>query len=301
MYRLFREDDFENLASSAVPEMQRSCLAPVVLQLKSLGVDNILRFNFISPPPAQCLVNALELLFALGAINEKGSLTDPVGLQMAEFPLTPMFAKVILNSANFGCSEEIISIVALLQVNSIFAFPPNQRAVAARQHRKFSVEEGDHITLLNVYLAFTSVGQENRHWCAQHYLNYKGLKRAVKIRAQLRKYLNRFEIPVSSCGKDVVPILRCLTSGFFSNAAKLYMDGSYRSLRGNNTLKIHPSSILSTEKQPKWIIFNEIIHTAERYMRDISVIQSEWLCELAPHYYESGTERAILMKRAKYL
>lgn len=95
---IFRESEFEKLPATTVPEMQRSELSMAILQLKALGVHNVLRFDFPSPPPARHLVAALELLYALGAIQDGGELTQPLGTTMAEFPVHPLMSKTLLIS-----------------------------------------------------------------------------------------------------------------------------------------------------------------------------------------------------------
>ncbi|XP_078006354.1 putative ATP-dependent RNA helicase DHX35 isoform X2 [Phascolarctos cinereus] len=226
-YRLYTEEDFEKLPQSTVPEMQRSNLAPVILQLKALGIDNVLRFHFMSPPPAQSMVQALELLYALGGLDKHCHLTEPLGMRIAEFPLNPMFAKMLLESGNFGCSQEILSIAAMMQIQNVFVIPPNQKTQAMREHRKFAVEEGDHLTLLNVYEAFIKHSR-NSQWCQEHFLNYKGLMRAAAVREQLKKLLVKFKIPKKSSEGDPDPVLKCIVSGFFANAAKFHSTGAYR-------------------------------------------------------------------------
>ncbi|XP_006816912.1 putative ATP-dependent RNA helicase DHX35 [Saccoglossus kowalevskii] len=297
-YRLYTEEDFDKLPNSTVPEMQRTNLATVILQLKCLGIDNVLRFNFLSPPSSKAMIRGLELLYALGAINDNAKLTEPLGVRMAEFPLDPMFAKTLLTSGTFGCSEEILTIIAMLQVQNIFLSPSNQKAAAEKAKRKFSVAEGDHITLLNVYEAYIKCGKSSR-WCHEHYLNYRGLCRATSIRDQLKKIAKKFKVKMLNSEGDVDVICRCIVAGFFSNAAKLHPSGSYRTIRDNYTLYIHPTSVLYVEKPPKWVIFNEILQTNKDYMRDIMVIDASWLYELAPHYYQYGTEREIGAKKAR--
>lgn len=98
IFRLYTEDDFKKLPKNTPPEMQRSDLSGALLQLKALGIDNVLRFSFPAPPPASNLLAALELLHALGTISNDGVLTQPLGLQMAEFPLSPLHAKALLVS-----------------------------------------------------------------------------------------------------------------------------------------------------------------------------------------------------------
>ncbi|XP_043946393.1 probable ATP-dependent RNA helicase DHX35 [Protopterus annectens] len=297
-YRLYTEEDYESLFPATVPEMQRSNMAPVILQLKALGIDNVLRFNFLSPPPAETMVQALELLYALGSLDDQCCLTDPLGLRMAEFPLNPMFAKMLLESGNFGCSEEILTIAAMTQIQNVFVVPPNQKAEAAREQRKFAVAEGDHLTMLNIYESFLK-NSKSSQWCQQHFLNYKGLIRATTVREQLKKLLTKFKIPKKSSEGDPDPVLRCIVAGFFANAAKLHYTGSYRTLRDDYELHIHPSSVLYGEKPPEWVVFNEVIQTSKYFMRDITLVEPSWLLELAPHFYQQGVQQSWNAKRAK--
>ncbi|KAK1156158.1 putative ATP-dependent RNA helicase DHX35 [Acipenser oxyrinchus oxyrinchus] len=287
-YRLYTEEDFEKLPPSTVPEMQRTNLAPVILQLKALGIDNVLRFSFLSPPPAQSMVQALELLLALGGLDEHGRLTEPLGMRMAEFPLIPMFAKMLLESGSFGCSEEIVTIAAMMQIQNVFVSPPSQKKPAARKHRKFAVAEGDHLTMLNVYEAFVK-NRRSSQWCQEHFLNYKGLQRAAAVREQLWRLLSKFRVPKKSSEGDPEVILRCIVSGFFANAARLHHSGAYRTLRDDHELHIHPTSVLYAEKPPKWVVYNEVMQTSRYFLRDVSAIESSWLVELAPHFYRRGT------------
>ncbi|XP_039590993.1 probable ATP-dependent RNA helicase DHX35 isoform X2 [Polypterus senegalus] len=297
-FRLYSEESFEKLPPSTVPEMQRANLAPVILQLKALGIDNVLRFSFLSPPPAQSMVQALELLYALGGLDEQGQLTEPLGFRMAEFPLSPMFAKMLLESGNFGCSEEMLSIAAMMQIQNILLIPPNQKKAAAIEHRKFSVKEGDHLTMLNIYEAFVK-NNKSSQWCKERFLNYKGLQRAVTVREQLQRMLAKFKVPKTSSEGDPDVILRCIVSGFFANAARLHFTGTYRTLHDDHELHIHPTSVLYAEKPPKWVVFNEIIQTSQYFMRDVTVVESSWLVELAPHYYQEGTHLSFANKKAK--
>uniref|UniRef100_A0A8D3A7L7 RNA helicase n=1 Tax=Scophthalmus maximus TaxID=52904 RepID=A0A8D3A7L7_SCOMX len=275
-FRLYTEEDFEKLPASTVPEMQRTNLAPVILQLKALGIDNVLRFSFLSPPPAQTMVQALELLYALGGLDHYGRLTDPTGVRMAEFPLSPMFAKMLLESGNFGCSKEIVTIAAMMQIQNIFVVPPNQKKAAAREHRKFAVAEGDHLTMLNVFEAFIK-HQKSSQWCQEHFLNYKGLLRAVTVREQLRRLMNKFKVPRTSSEGDPDVILKCIVSGFFANAARVHHSGSYR------------------------VVFNEVVQTAKYYMRDVTAVESSWLVELAPHFYKQAKHGSLASKRSRVL
>ena len=297
-YRLYPETEFEKLQESTIPEMQRTAMAPTLLQLKALGIDNIVRFPFLSPPPAENMIRGIELLYALGAVDSNCKLTVPLGLQLAEFPLDPMFAKSLLISEEFGCSEDILTIAAMTQIQNVFVSPSNQKIAAEKARRKFAVEEGDHLTMINVYDAFLK--NKNSRWCHEHYLNYKGLCRAIEIREQLKRVLNKFKIKMMSAEGNAETVCRCLTAGLFANAALLHHSGVYKTVREGHELVIHPTSVLYTaDPLPKCVIFNEVIQTTKDFMRDITVVQSEWLFQLAPHYYEFGSEREIAIKRAR--
>ena len=160
---------------------------------------------------------------------------------------------------------------------------------------KFSCTEGDHLTLLNVYTAFVQRGAD-KSWCGRHFLNFRSLTRATEIRRQLVKYVRRFGVRLVSCGDDSEAIRRCIVSGFFANAARLDQMGVYRTIRKEDPLAVHPSSVLYTEEKPRYVVYNEVVLTSQNYMRDITEIEPEWLAELAPHYYEY---KALLCENAK--
>uniref|UniRef100_A0A0N5AN95 RNA helicase n=1 Tax=Syphacia muris TaxID=451379 RepID=A0A0N5AN95_9BILA len=280
-FRLYPESEYSKLLESTIPEMQRISLAPVILQLKALGISNVLRFNYLSRPSSYAMIEGLQLLYSLGALSKDGILTNPVGTHMAEFPLPPMQSKVLLSSGEFGCSEEIATIMSMLQIQDVFVFSPRERHKAVR---KFSVEEGDHLTLLNVYTSFIANGR-SKQWCSEHYVNYRGLCRAENIRNQLINFLKRFKIPLVSYSTST--IIRCLVKGFFSQAAKYHYSGDYVTIRGEYHFKVYKgSSIMYRKEFPKWIIFSEVLQNT---IRDISVIQPDWLYKLVPEYYQFGT------------
>ncbi len=297
-YRLYPEEEFNKLSASTVAEMQRSDMSMVILQLKALGIDNILRFQFLSPPPAENMIQGVELLYALGAIDDNCRLTPSIGMTLAELPLHPTFGKMLLASEELGCSEEALTIAAMMQIQNVFTNPPNQKAKANRAKRKFAVSEGDHITMLNVYSAFLEHGRSSK-WCHEYYLNYKGLRRATEIREQLERLMRKFKVKLVSCDGQVEPVCKCITMGFFANAAKLHYTGVYKTIWDNYSLHLHPTSVLFAGTPPQWVIFNEVVHTGKEYMRDVTVIKPDWLYELAPHYYQYGTERELHAKRAR--
>jgi len=288
-YRLCREKDFLQLPLNTPPELQRTDLCLPVLQLKALGIDNIVRFDFPTAPPSRNLISALEFLFALGAIDGTGALTKPVGEQMTELAIHPGLSKMLISSGEMGCSQEIATIIAMIQVENVFLSPPGQADKWRIAKRKFEVEEGDLLTYLNVYYSFVK-NDMSKHWCSSHFLRYGALKRAGELREQLFKVLKRFKISITSCHEKEL-ILKTIVMGLFPNAAYLHHSGSYRTIRGDVPLKVHPKSVLYTVKHPPHVVYTEIVHTKDVYMRDITAIDPIWLEVLAPHFYEKAPVR----------
>ena len=291
-YRLYSEAEYMQLKPQSIPEMQRTSMAFPILQLKALGVNNVAKFDYLSPPPATNMARALELLYSLGAIDARVELVNPLGHQMAELPLNPMFAKCLLVSQDFGCSEEIVTLCALMQVKNVLYSPSSgkEKQKAALIHREFFAQEGDHMTLLNVFTAFTT-NNRSKSWCDKHYSSFSSLNRAYNIREQLLKYMKRFNFELSSArGFDDLKILKCLCAGFFANAAMYTAKGCFKSLRkplASPDLHIHPESVLHTlpMKSGTCVIFTETAHSSKMYLRECSVVKSDWLLEVAPHYY----------------
>lgn len=286
-FRLYTAQTYHSLPAQTEPEICRTELITVILQLKALGIENVVKgFEFVDPPSSLLVERALEFLFALGALDESGNLTNDLGLQMAEMPVEPMMAKILLQSEKFGCSEEIVTIAAMTSVQNVFV-GGNSEEMNQLSRRKFIASEGDHFTYLNVFNSFIKDGKSSAKWCAKHHLNFKALSRAINIRGQLVKYLKKFGVKMVSCGLEEKKVRRCLVSGYFRNAAWMKDDGSYRSCREDNVLFVHPSSVMFNRKpETGFVIFHEITETKKKMMRDLTVIEKDWLIELAGHYYQ---------------
>lgn len=257
-YRLYTESAFELLPKASIPEIQRSNLAPVILQLKCLGIDNIARFDYLTPPPSALVARALEMLFSLGALDDYARLTKPLGVRMAELAVEPMMAKVLLSASDFGCLSEMLSIAAMTTLQgAVWVQHQGERKAMETSRWKFAVAEGDHLTMLNVYQAFVSKGKKDAQWCRTNHLNYKSLTKAVSVRNQLKRYIERFGISVEeSLGSSTTQVLRvggpdkgeqirrCLTTGYFAHAARMQPDGSFKTIDGGTTLYAHPTSLM---------------------------------------------------------
>ncbi|GMY37606.1 probable pre-mRNA-splicing factor ATP-dependent RNA helicase DEAH9, partial [Fagus crenata] len=294
-YRLYTEEYFVNeMSAEGVPEMQRSNLVSCVIQLKALGIDNILGFDWPASPSPEAMIRALEVLYSLGVLDDDAKLTSPAGFQVAEIPLEPMISKMILSSNELGCSEEIITISAILSIQSIWVSGRGVQKELDEAKLRFAAAEGDHVTFLNVYKGFLQSGKSSQ-WCHKNHLNYQAMKKVIEIRGQLRRIAQRLGIVLKSCEGDIQVVRKAVTAGFFSNACRLEAfshNGMYKTLRGSQEVYIHPSSVLF-RVNPKWVIYHSLVSTDRQYMRNVILIDPSWLTEVAPHFYQHQRNNVI--------
>ncbi|KAF2902571.1 hypothetical protein ILUMI_03619 [Ignelater luminosus] len=284
-FRLYTAWSYKHeLEDNTVPEIQRMNLGNAVLMLKALGIHDLVHFDFLDPPPAETLVLALEQLYALGALNHRGELTK-LGRKMAEFPVDPMMAKMLLASAEYKCSEEIVTIAAMLSVNSAIFYRPKDKIIHADTARKnFNHIGGDHLSLLNVYNQWRDTDYSTQ-WCYENFIQYRSMKRARDVREQLVGLMQRVEIDMVSNPTETIDIRKAITSGYFYHIARLSKGGSYKTVKHNQSVTIHPNSALF-EDLPRWLLYHELVFTTKEFMRQVIEIESKWLLEVAPHYYK---------------
>ncbi|KAG5776971.1 hypothetical protein H9Q73_009369 [Fusarium xylarioides] len=300
-FRLYTKFAYMNeMDESTTPEIQRTNLNGVVLQLKSLGINELLDFDFMDPPSKDSLIGALNQLYALQALNHHGELTK-VGRQMAEFPTDPLLAKAVLAAGKEGCVEEVLSIVSMLGEASTLFFRPKDKKIEADSARnRFTIKDGgDHVTLLNIWTQWVDSGF-SPIWAKENFLQQRTLTRARDVRDQLAKLCERVEVELSTCGvSNLLPIKRAITSGFFLNAARLQKSGDgYRMVKSNTAMWIHPSSVMMSVDPPaKTVIYFELVQTTKDYMRSVMPIEAKWLGELAPHVYKKEDMEELVAKK----
>ena len=218
-YRLYTEESYKkDLEKNTIPEILRSNLGNVVLTLKKLGIEDIVHFDYMDPPSPETLMRALEELNYLGALDDEGDLTK-LGENMSQLPLDPNLAKVLLQGCHNGCSGEITTIVAILNQPNIFLRPREAIKQADFAKSKFADPDGDHFTLLNAFEHF-KYKQESADWCWDNFINYRAMKSASKVRAQLVSQMNSlgFKIELQSKrSKEYRALMKkTLLSGFFT-------------------------------------------------------------------------------------
>jgi len=283
-YRLYTERAYrDEMLPTPVPEIQRTNLASTVLQLKAMGINDLIGFDFMDAPPVEAMVHALELLHTLSALDDEGLLTR-LGRRMAEFPLDPNLAKMLIMSVQLQCSDEILTIVAMLTMQNVFYRPKEKQAVADQKKAKFNQPEGDHLTLLAVYNSWKN-NKFSSAWCYENFVQMRTLKRAQDVRKQLVGIMDRHKLDLVSCGKNTAKVQKAICSGFFRNAAKKDPQEGYRTLVDAQVAAIHPSSALF-HRQPEWVVFHEVVQTTKEYMRAVTTVDPKWLVEFAPAFFK---------------
>ncbi|KAK6509975.1 hypothetical protein TWF481_004690 [Arthrobotrys musiformis] len=271
-YRLYPQDQFDKLQETEIPEIQRMPLDHSILQLKSLGVDNILRFDFLSSPSASMIAEALDRLAAIGAIDVNAELTRPFGEKLAQLPLKPLHGAVLLKSIDAGCFDQVISLIAVrLSKGDYFDHEKSQAFVA---------QEGDSLTWLNVYEGFIKSGTApaRGNWCRKHGLSEQRLLKAVDIRSQLLRILqhrgvhtNKSELATSTT------ITRCIANSYKHNSASRVSNGLFRTIEGSLEVRIHPSSVLYN-LSPRFVVFEEVVESGGKlFIKDVTAVERDWI------------------------
>ncbi|KAK7449440.1 hypothetical protein CaCOL14_011466 [Colletotrichum acutatum] len=283
-FRLFTEKAFkEELYMQTIPEIQRTNLSNTVLMLKSLGVKDLLDFDFMDPPPQDTITTSMFDLWALGALDNLGELTT-LGRKMSAFPMDPSLSKLLITAEEYGCSEEMITIVSMLSVPNVFYRPKERQDEADAQREKFWVHESDHLTYLQVYSAWRSNGCSDG-WCIKHFLHPKSLRRAKEIRDQLLDIMKMQKMEMLSCGMDWDVIRKCICSGYYHQAAKYKGSGEYINLRTNLGVQLHPTSALYAGHPPDYVVYHELILTSKVYVSTVTAVDPHWLADLGGVFY----------------
>ena len=281
-FRLYTEGAFKKeLIETTYPEILRSNLASTVLDLKKLGIDDLVHFDLMDPPAPETLMRALEELNYLACLDDEGELTT-LGKLASEFPLDPALAVMLISSPEFYCSNEILSLTALLSVPQIFVRPISARKRADEMKALFAHPDGDHLTMLNVYHAFKSPdAQANpKQWCHDHFLSLRALQSADNVRMQLKRIMEREELELVSTDfqdkKYYENIRRALVAGFFMQVAKREGTGKmYVTVKDDQSVLLHPSTVLGQESE--WVVYNEFVLTTKKYVRTVTGVKAEWL------------------------
>ncbi|KAH8696121.1 ATP-dependent RNA helicase DHX8 [Talaromyces proteolyticus] len=299
-FRLYTEAAYQSeMLPTSIPDIQRQNLSHTILMLKAMGINDLLHFDFMDPPPTNTMLTALEELYALSALDDEGLLTR-LGRKMADFPMEPALAKVLIASVDMGCSDEVLTIVAMLSVSaqSIFYRPKEKQQVADQKKAKFHDPHGDHLTFLNVYNSWKH-SNFNNAWCFENFIQARQMRRAQDVRKQLVNIMDRYHHQVISCGRNTTKVRQALCTGFFRNAARKDPQEGYKTLIEGTPVYLHPNSALFG-KPAEHVIFHTLVLTTKEYMHCTTAIEPKWLVEAAPTFFKvAPTDRLSKRKKAE--
>ncbi|MBI5222348.1 MAG: DEAD/DEAH box helicase [Candidatus Magasanikbacteria bacterium] len=287
-YRLYTEEEYNNREAYQTPEIARSNLDHVILAMKKIGIEDVRSFDFIDRPKEEAITQAIETLKMLGALDANEKLTK-IGETMAELPLRPEIARMVIEAEKYKCTGKICTIAAMMGEKSVFVRPKEKEHEADAAQRQFTKNGSDFLKLLEVWQQWSAAGFDE-HWARDHFLNVCQLFEVREIRSQLMRELKRQKIAVDDVnGNDPIAIQKCVASGMIQH---LLIDSgrhSYkRVIRGSSDsgrVFIHPSSAAFSQA-PQLMIGADVVTTSKTFARRCQPVKPEWLPEIAPQLLE---------------
>lgn len=288
-FRLYTKKSFEkDLQPQTYPEILRCNLGSIVLHMKKMGIDDLVHFDFVDPPAPETLMRALELLNFLGALDDDGNLT-PYGARLAEFPLEPEMAAMVMAGEEFECTDSICRVAAMMSVQNPFIMPPNhEHSAAVRAKGQFFHQTGDHMALLQVFNAYEE-SKYSADWCKTNYINSRCMSQAASIYRQLLGIQRRIGMKQVESRTENMQfgnhIRRAILRGFFSKVCmSLPTKNQFITLKDNVKALFFPTTFLN--RRPQFVVFNELVLTSNTYIRTCTAISDDWLIEACPRYFD---------------
>jgi ATP-dependent helicase HrpA len=288
--RLYSEDDFLSRPEFTDPEVLRTNLSSVILQMLSLGLGDLHKFPFVQPPEDRNIKDGLVLLEELGAVDltlqEAQKKLTPLGRQLAKLPVDPRLARMILAAQEFGCVHEVMVISAALSIQDPRERPMDKQQAADEKHRRFVDKNSDFIAFVNLW----DYIKEQRHelssshfrkMCQKEFLAYMRVREWQDIYAQIKQVIDELGIKINNEASNFDAIHQALLGGLLSHIGFKDKEAEYLGAR-NSKFYLFPGSALF-KKQPKWIMAAELVETAKLFGRTAARVKPEWIEQQAQH------------------
>lgn len=286
--RLYSEDDFNNRAEFTDPEILRTNLASVILQMLSLGLGSIGEFPFVQPPDNRFINDGFRLLEELEATHKQNGnvALTAIGRQIARLPVDPRYARMVIESGKLGCVSEVIVIAAGLSIQDPKERPQDKRQQADQAHAEFSHKESDFLSLFNLWSSFKEqqkalTNNQLRKWCKANFVNYLRMREWQDIVSQLKKAIVDIDYRLNKEPASYIATHTAILSGLLSHLGFKDKDREYLGARSSKFM-IFPGSPLS-KKSPKWCMVAELVETSKLFGRMAAKIEPEWIEPLASH------------------
>jgi pre-mRNA-splicing factor ATP-dependent RNA helicase DHX15/PRP43 len=289
-FRMYTKSAFTNvLQDQTYPEILRCNLGSVVLDMKKMGIDDLIHFDFIDPPAPQTLMRALELLNHLGALNDDGELTQ-FGDDMSRFPVEPEMAAMLLHSPEYGCASEIAKLAAMMSIQQPYVNTYERRAQLAKE--QWFHQTGDHLSLLSTYEAYEQANY-SQDWCEENYLNARNMQQAQNVFRQIVGIMQR-QLGLDMSAKTDADaddrkfgnhIRQAILAGYFTKVAMATpTKNMYQTLKDSVKSIVYPGSNL--KHRPSFVVYNELVMTSNTYVRCVTSISDDWLIDACPSYFD---------------
>ncbi|MBF8674694.1 ATP-dependent RNA helicase HrpA [Pseudomonas fulva] len=283
--RLYSEEDFNSRPAFTDPEILRTNLAAVILQMLHLRLGAIDAFPFIEPPDGKAISDGFNLLQELSAVNRENQLT-PVGRQLARLPIDPRLGRMLLEGARLGSLQEVLIVTSALSVQDPRERPPERQQAADQAHAQWKDVDSDFAALVNLWRGFEEQRQALtanplRNWCRKQFLNYLRLREWRDAHRQLALICRELQLTVNKEPCDYPKLHKAVLSGLLSQIGHKTEDGDYQGAR-QRRFWVHPSSGIG-RKRPQWVMAAELVETTKLYARVVARIEPDWIEPLAGH------------------
>ncbi|QPH42910.1 ATP-dependent RNA helicase HrpA [Pseudomonas fulva] len=283
--RLYSEEDFNSRPAFTDPEILRTNLAAVILQMLHLRLGAIDAFPFIEPPDGKAISDGFNLLQELSAVNRENQLT-PVGRQLARLPIDPRLGRMLLEGARLGSLQEVLIVTSALSVQDPRERPPERQQAADQAHAQWKDVDSDFAALVNLWQGFEEQRQALtanplRNWCRKQFLNYLRLREWRDAHRQLALICRELQLTVNKEPCDYPKLHKAVLSGLLSQIGHKTEDGDYQGAR-QRRFWVHPSSGIG-RKRPQWVMAAELVETTKLYARVVARIEPDWIEPLAGH------------------
>ncbi|MFQ6572632.1 ATP-dependent RNA helicase HrpA [Pseudomonas sp. UM16] len=283
--RLYSEEDFNARPAFTDPEILRTNLAAVILQMLHLRLGEIDAFPFIEPPDGKAISDGFNLLQELSAVNRENQLT-PLGRQLARLPVDPRLGRMLLEGAKQGSLNELLIVASALSVQDPRERPPERQQAADQAHAQWKDADSDFAALVSLWRGFEEQRQALtasplRNWCRKNFLNYLRLREWRDAHRQLSLICRDLQLSINKEPADYPKLHKAILSGLLSQIGQKSEDGDYLGAR-QRRFWVHPSSGLG-KKRPQWIMTAELVETTKLYARMVAKIEPDWIEPLATH------------------
>lgn len=281
--RLYSEDDFLSRPEFSDPEIQRTNLAAVILQMLSLKLGDVSKFPFVDAPDNRFVKDGYNLLKELDAVDKRNYITQ-IGRQLSRFPVDPRVARMLIEANRSKCLKECLIIAAALSIQDPRERPADKQQAADQKHAEYRDKESDFVTLLNLWELYEEQRQslssnQLRTYCKKHFLNFMRMREWRDVHYQLRILCKELKFVENDSNAGYEAVHKSILSGYLSHIGQKSDEGDYKGARNRRFMLFPGSGVF--KKRPKWVVSAELVETSRLYARMNAQIQPEWLEPLA--------------------